>query len=408
MNKRLTAKQRMEARPMVAIENHLFGFDADDIAATHWKNAILAFTKKMRNFTTTLEDFHRICWGNQNKIRPYRWTGEFRFDVYETPTYRVLVNNTKGICLEVPTECTRDQALDAMGSYLNTIGVGEKECPLPYSEFLNLMSLGANAVRGKEMDFTNIDKDQETLRKFVIGYCDGVVWTSETVDPGMISTVFLPIMFGALDLPKELVAEITPKLPQDLGTRETFAEPEPTDEEPPKLPPKPQKPKVVEPDPVQVDKLERREFFNTSIPGESLTTYMADIDAKNAEVATKYNVELSTWGSDNAPLLERQEAIIKANVERKAAWAERKKVAEDTHAFDMAEARYNIAQAGARMQYWKDMGCIWEATGDRNTAHRSVNGMPMFYSCRFMSKAAMARASVAIDREMEHRKSMVI
>lgn len=404
MNKRMTPKQRLDANPMIPLEPFL----TCSVSQDKWKRGMAAFMGRLKNFDVTLEKFHETVWSCQpGRGRPFRVKRDLEFAVYEMPAYRVLVNNTRGIAMEVPVHATRNQALDAMGDYLNAIGVGE-ECPVPMSEFVALLNQGIDAVRGKERVFAESDYTQEDLRKFVIGYCDGLVWTTENVDPNMMSMVFLPIMFGALDLPKELIEAITPLLPPDPGTKESFAEPEPADEPLPALSPKPKAFTPIHPDSERVDRLERGEFFGTLVPGESLTTYLADIDAQNVAGEAKYQAESAQWEADNATILLVREEVAKANAARKVEWEARKKLAEDTRAFDLADARHSIAMSGARQQYWKDLGIIWEIMEGKNTAPRSINGMPMFFSCRFMSKDVLARASAAIDREMEHRKGMVI
>lgn len=403
--KRMTPKQRLDANPTIPLEPFL----TCSVSQDKWKNGMATFMGRLKNFNMTLEKFHEVTWSCQpGRGRPFRVKRGLEFAVYEMPAYRVFVNNERGICLEVPEQATRDQALDAMGDYLNAIGVGE-ECPLPMSEFVALVNQGMDAVRGKERVFEESDYTQEDLRKFVIGYCDGLVWTTENIPPNMVTVVFMPIMFGALDLPKELIDEITPRLPPDPGTRESFAEPEPADEPLPTIPPKPKEFTTIHPDSERVDCLERGEFFGTLVPGESLATYLADIDAQNVAGEAKYQRDLTQWETDNATTLRVREEVTQANARRHTEWEARKKLAEDTRAFDIADARYSMAMAGARQQYWKDLGCIWEiAEGKNASSGRSINGMPMFFSCHFMSKDVLARASAAIDREMDHRKAMII
>lgn len=404
MSKRLTPKQRLEANPTIPLEPFL----TCSVSQDKWKRGMAAFLDRLKNFNMTLEQFHEAVWACQTgHKKPFQWTGEFRFFVYEMPTYRVFVNNTKGICMEVPAQATRNQALDAMGNYLDALGVGEK-CVLPMSEYVDLLNQGMDAVRGKELIFDKGEEDQEALRKFVIGYCDGLVWTSENVPPHMLSMVFMPIMFGALDLPKELIEAITPLFPPDPGTKESFAEPEPAEDPLPNLPVAPREFHAIPPDMDKLDRLERGEFFNTLLPGESVASYLMELDDKNAAGAAKYQTDLAEWQSDNATILALRQKVAQANANRHTEWEARKKLAEDTHAFDIADARYSIAMAGARQQYWTNLGCIWEIMEGKNTMPRGVNGMPMFSSCRLMSKAVYARACAAINREMEHRKEMVI
>lgn len=38
----------------------------------------------------------------------------------------------------------------------------------------------------------------DELREFVLGYCDGHIWTSFDVPPDVLGLVFMPVSFGAL------------------------------------------------------------------------------------------------------------------------------------------------------------------------------------------------------------------
>jgi len=396
MSKRIT-------RPTIPLEPFL----TCPVSKDKWGKGIEKFMGRVEDSNMTLEEFHKSLWMRQlNRKKPRKLTKGSTSFLYEMPNYQVSVSNTKGIQFEVPAHFDRNQALDAMGDYLDVIGVGNNSL-LTMSEYVDVMNHGINAVRGKEFVFPQ-DDDVETLRKFVLNYCDGKVWTSENVRPDMIQMVFIPVMLGALDLPEDLKGAVASSLPPNPGSVEDFVGLEPKDDELPSLLPEPLKPISTQPDTERMDELERKAFFGTLAVGESLEGYMDEIESKNRTGLVLYDMQMAAWEADNATIMAQREAIIQANAKRKDAWLDRKKMNDDTRAFDKAKARYSVAMEGVFQQYWKDLGCIWEALDGRNTTTMSVNGMPMFLSCRLMSKTMLARANAAIKREMEHRKSIVV
>jgi len=56
--------------------------------------------------------------------------------------------------------------------------------------------------------------------------------------------------------------------------------------------------------------------------------------------------------------------------------------------------------------YKDSLGCIYEYNSEAGP--RSVNGMPCFFSCRFLNKDQAQRAFAAIEKELERRKEIKI
>jgi hypothetical protein len=54
----------------------------------------------------------------------------------------------------------------------------------------------------------------------------------------------------------------------------------------------------------------------------------------------------------------------------------------------------------------KNIGCVWQYMHER--AECSVNGYPMFWSCRFMHMDDWKRAATAILKEFERRKNIEV
>lgn len=54
------------------------------------------------------------------------------------------------------------------------------------------------------------------------------------------------------------------------------------------------------------------------------------------------------------------------------------------------------------------IGLIWEWKNAPGQVPRSINGFPMFTSCRLMHDLDLARAQKAIDVEMERRKEVKV
>jgi len=68
----------------------------------------------------SLVDYHKAKLGRQNRTF---FNGEFRFWIWETGSWTVLVSNRKGVCFEVPEMSTRESALEAWGLYKEQMGI---------------------------------------------------------------------------------------------------------------------------------------------------------------------------------------------------------------------------------------------------------------------------------------------
>lgn len=336
-------------------------------------------------------------------LRDYRMPtvetiGGVEYRVVAEDDYRVLFND-KDFKLEVRSDATPEVAFNTMQKVF-----GDRDGKLTGAELVVFYNQGIEIVRGKEHVFP--EESQEILLKFVQGYCDGRVYTSDDVPPNMLGMVFMPIMLGGMALPDE-VLDLLPKEPDECPT---FSEPEPTPEPEPQMAAQPEPPVFQVPDDAEVDRLKRGEFFKTLPEGESVEGYLAQIQAVNAVIQADYDKVCAEIAHTNANITKAQEATRKKNARALSAWKKRKDKfeTETVVTWERTHAQNVVIRAGARIQYWKDLGCIWEEMAGNNTAGRSINGYPMFFSCRLMSKAGYKRARVAINREMEHRKNLTI
>jgi len=65
--------------------------------------------------------WHKNRLGKQTKT----WVGEFRFWIWEGENWRVFVNNTKGTCLEVKLDISKEKVLVAFEDYMTKVGHGK-------------------------------------------------------------------------------------------------------------------------------------------------------------------------------------------------------------------------------------------------------------------------------------------
>ncbi len=66
-----------------------------------------------------LVSYHKDLLGTQTKT----FVGEYRYWVWETNLWRVIVSNIKGICFEVPENSTKESALLAWDDYKSKMGL---------------------------------------------------------------------------------------------------------------------------------------------------------------------------------------------------------------------------------------------------------------------------------------------
>lgn len=241
----------------------------------------------------------------------------------------------------------------------------------------------------------------EELRKFVLAYTAGQVFTSADLEgrgeANLLLSVFMPLAFGALDHPKwplpekppEPVEPVAPTKPQDI--------------------PKPELPGAREYDPAlpaAVARLENALSWDDAVEAELAEARRAveadrqAVDEANAALEEQHRTLLADW---EAACQQQDQAWLAARSNYEKAKAsfdlarEREKHARTCRVLDMAGSLLVNA-------YFRDLGIIWEYLGE--AAPRAINGCPMFFSCHLMHREDWERARAAINREFERRESI--
>lgn len=251
---------------------------------------------------------------------------------------------------------------------------------------------------------------QEDLRKFVLDLLGGAIYTSAHMnqyEQHNIGMVFMPLALGGLQVPEAVLPAVppldaAPAEPVKPGhpakpTREDIAE------------------KVAEPNYEEIDgkkvaDLEFRERWDRA-PKGSAEAYKADVEAKNAKLRAEYEAKLAeidaglegalkTWAAACRKIdREHKKAITEWEV-RRAAWEE-----ENADIIALHAERDRLHDEWFR-EHTEQIGVIWEYLAQAGP--RSINGMPMFFSCRFMHREDWQRALAAYERERERMDSLEV
>lgn len=268
--------------------------------------------------------------------------------------------------------------------------------------------------------------EDSDLRKFVLGVADGQIFTSAHMDGGydhsLMGMVFMPIAFGAMKPAEEFLA-LLPEPPEEPGdkpetpTLDLPDKPENTVKEPAY----PEEPKPPEPKDVPrhiIEAVEWGEIDESEIDDyregrgaflERLAKWQVekwqpwkdtvdDLRGKHEADIAAYEAQVAAWEAECATLQSGYDAEMAGLQEALDAWAEadRKYRAEKAH--------YDRIIGRAYQHHFQHLGLFWEwmsAAGPR-----SVNGYPIFFSCRIMHTEDWERARRAIIREQERRESI--
>jgi len=389
----------LDARPTTPISNLMQDAEDHHTYSQLYRMACGAVRKFAGEVTDTVES-HKLLFGKQS----FCWTGEFRHWVWDLDDYRLFVNNTKGIGIEVPEGTTRDEAFDTMFSYLKTIGVKDiLDSPLSGHSYADARNQGRGAIG----DETNLipRMDDDALREFITGICDGQIFTSSQVEPDMVPMVFMPLALGALQLPKDVLLRVTTKLPAHPGEKPD--EPEvPEKGKGPSAPEEPKKPDPLVEDPEVIADIESRIGWQQATSAE-LDEYKNGIAAHNEELELAHEAAMTSWKADLETWKATCAAIDKTHATALNTYDEKvKRAAEALHRWEAAYAMHNVAFGAAMEVYHGDIGILWEYT--RQAGPRSINGCPCFFSFRVMHREDWAKAHKAALAEMERRKNIPI
>ena len=109
---------RAELRDTTPIDNII---QEDAGLVDRYLQEFLEFSRKVKPKVA----HHKAKMGPQS----YTFVGsEFRFWVWDRPTYRVFVSDKKGVCFEVPPEFTAQEAFAAWKLYLKDVGAPPLRC----------------------------------------------------------------------------------------------------------------------------------------------------------------------------------------------------------------------------------------------------------------------------------------
>jgi len=343
--------------------------------------------------------YHQSRLGKQH----FCWTGVRRYWVWDFAPVRLFINNQKGIGFEVDPSLTVDEALNAFGVYEEALGITRKPL-LRLSEEFRLEMAGRKAAEGNERRFPPMKPEE--MRRFVLRYCDGHIWTSRDCgnDMGM---VFMPIAFGCLSIPDKVHARIYDKLMEDPGPEpETL--PQPEEPEIPKAPPKPEEPEYLQPDPEVVTSIRSGIDWQDN-DYRDLDVYNADLDKRNTKLREGYEKEMRQWAVQVADW---ETACSQAETEhaiKLQEWEKENSKFFEKHAkWRVARARWEAVTNGVGLQYLKDFGCAWADSELNHHCGRYINGKPTFTECSLMSLNDFNRAIQAARIEIERRKKIPV
>jgi hypothetical protein len=321
--------------------------------------------------------------------------------IWDAPTYRAMVGDQDMVCLEIPAPGSREQALDAIQSFL--VDSRLSQSPLSGSEIDRIEEATLTALGGQTFPIQNMPEAE--LRRFVHGLCAGQVYTD--LDAGSdVGSVF--VVLSMMEPEPPIMAAVAATVPA-VG-------PEPTKTNPPIPPPeytptaKPEEPKSVEPVFPLRESIQRDVDWGLS-QQDKLDLYEQDC-RQRAEAATQ--TARAAWGASVAAWAQRcddlKAAHAKAAEEHKIAtqqWESNNADFEAKHAaWEVARARDRVAFAAATGAYMSTLGCVWEYMSQ--AMPMAVNGKPMFFSLRYMSKPDWERARTAAAKEIERRKEIEI
>ena len=316
---------------------------------------------------------------------------------------RVEARKNKGPRVVVPADADERTALDAAGAFLTAMGAFDKH-PLSGSEIFALCETGRKALDGKAAEYR--ETPEKVLREFVMDLVAGTVVTNLAVPPDLVSMVFMPIVFGALDFSSEIAQTLAGRLPPDPGDepertqRPSIPELKTVPGEPPKLP-----------DPVQPNEARLAEL-RTLVSWQRAT--QADIDAlvEQAQKQTEANnqkwaEQVEAWERKKAEVEAANAETVRAHDAAVAKWVDDEKVFNVRHAeWAKASVRHRIAWAAARREWHKNLGVMWESFS--KAGPQAINGFPMFFSMRFMNVADWKKAHKAALKEFRRREKVEV
>lgn len=237
------------------------------------------------------------------------------------------------------------------------------------------------------LELPRLSKDD--LKEFVLGLVDGQIFTSAQIrDESLTGMVFMPLLLGGLSIPEEH-KHLVPPWPEKPADLVLPAKPEP---------PAPEVPEQL-----------LRDVDWGKIDPEVLDPYREGLAAHEAAVAEWEATVLHAWelACQSAELAHR--AALAVHDEVVAAWeaeCEKLRAAHDevVAAYEAEHEKVAARSQQVHAHYFKDIGVVWEWLS--KAGPRSINGYPIFFSCRLMHREDWEKARRAAQKEMDRRKEL--
>lgn len=385
----------LEEKPTTPIENIL---QSEPEAMDFYRRHYLRLSETMLNFSPVT--FHQSRLERQH----FCWTGVHRYWIWDFPPFRLFVNNQKGVVIEVDPDLTVDEALDNFGIYEEALGLSYKP-KIRLSEEFRLEQQGRQAVKGHEMRVPRMD--EKTLREFVVKFTDGHIWTSRHIRGVDIGMVFMPVAFGCLSMPDKVQAKVFKGMMDNPGLEPECPD-KPKKPELPEKPEKPEEPEYLKPDPDVLKEIKSGIDWQDKDTGD-IASYKAKIEQQNAELRADYDVQVEAWAEECAQVEAQIQQIENEHRAKMIAWDHANKDFPAKHAkWAEQRARWEALTRGIGEEYHKNLGCVWADASKDHTFPRSVNGYPIFSSCRLMHREDFIRAMKAIELEAKRREQIPV
>lgn len=330
--------------------------------------------------------------------------------VWRRKGFRLSVSDTEWWLEISAKDASQDKALDALHDFHQSIEVIEprSKSKLSGSEIARLEREALKAIGDHCLDLPRMsDAD---LIKFVDDFTSHRIFTDKHIpSPQDVGMCFMVLLF--LETPKVVSDAVNAVLPEPVGERPTApVKPAPTVVAGLVLPAEPPAPEIVNTHQEILEDLQRKVSWGYA-PQSELDELVALQGTVSIKAKEAHQAALAEW-TDTCDRLktDHQKRVDAALVADEKAMAEFKQAKLD-HAprleeWERADTRRLIVYQKVQQHYNRVLGLVWEYLSEAGP--RSVNGMPIFMSLRFMHIEDWNRARTAILREEERRKNITL
>lgn len=339
------------------------------------------------------------------------WTNDLNIAATDRWGYRVeqvvCYNPDSGkIYLTVAPDASEDETYDAMWALWDHF---DHDSKLKAADLRPVVERAAAEAVPFQYDM-GVKMTADELLQFVHGYMAGHVYLG--VDCGSdAGLVFMPLMFGAFNLPEGTVHPLSLWLPKAGDEPKCPSRPAATPQpNRPKRGPKPKPPAALTPDPETMRGFDDLSWDDPDAADAKRAAYLADHANSTKVLESQWQQAVKDWEDD------------KPYRAKLAAWKEACKAVRDEYALVCKEYDKVVAAWQADHDRWKrestlediaytvfnsvrlsDLGDVWADTTKDKPMPRCINGKPMFGSMRLISKADLAKARKLIDAEFKRR-----